>query len=210
MKSKLLTVYIVDDDTSFRQSLAELVTLMGYTVVAFDSAEAFLDSYVEQRTACLLLDMFLAKMDGFALQQKMKSLNLFIPIVFITGHGDVPMGVEAMKRGAFDFILKPVDSSLLRRVIEDAFSHYDLLSQEASVRKEVQSRIRKLTSREQDIMREIITGKLNKQIAATLGIAEKTVRTHRSRVMKKLGVRSVADLVRLLDTVGITISSTPF
>ncbi len=198
------TVYVVDDDTDFRESLEELIDQMGYEVFGFSSAEAFLEQTAIQRPACFILDVFLPNIDGLALQERLQNTgNAAPPVIFITGHGDVPMSVKAMKRGAVDFLIKPFKSKNIRLAISQALEKDARFIKEESSRREIRSRIKKLTSREQEIMRQIITGQLNKQIAAVMGIAEKTVRKHRSRVMNKMGLRSVADLVRTLEKVGI-------
>lgn len=196
-------IYIVDDDTDFRESLEALVVMSGFKAYAFPSAEEFLAYSLIKRPACLLLDVFLPNIDGFHLQRKLQERGLSIPIIFITGHGDVPMGIKAMKEGAADFLLKPFDGADLNRAILAALGRDDEFVRNETVKADITSRIDLLTQREQEVMRQVITGKLNKQIATTLGIAEKTVRIHRSHLMRKLRVPSVAALVRMLAMVGI-------
>ena len=203
MNAHKATVYIVDDDTAFRESLEDLVGMMGYQVFGFGSAEAFWEQTSIRRPACLILDIFLPNIDGLALQKKLRSREGALPVIFITGHGDVPMSVKAMKTGAVDFLLKPFKAKDLRFAIVQALEKDACYVKEEASRQEIQSRINSLTPREQEVMRQIITGNLNKQIASVLGTAEKTIRKHRSRVMRKMRISSVADLVRMLEKVGI-------
>ncbi len=191
-------VYIVDDDQDFRESLTVLVVMLGYQVYAFSSAEAFLECTQIRRPACLLLDVFLPNIDGFQVQKRLQERGMLMPVIFITGHGDVPMGVKAMKDGAVDFLLKPFDKKDLHRAIVLAHDRDADLVRKEELRKNVSFRIALLTPREREVMLQVVTGKLNKQIASTLGIAEKTVRIHRSSLMRKLEVFSVAALIKML------------
>ena len=207
MSQKKIEIYIVDDDKDFRESLEVLVSMLGYKVGAFSSAEAFLECTSIKRPTCLLLDVFLPNIDGLQLQKRLKEREMLIPIIFITGHGDVPMGIKAMKEGATDFLLKPFDKDELQRAIVLAIDRDINSVRQEKVKNKILSRIARLTPREQKVMRQVITGKLNKQIALILGIAEKTVRIHRSNLMRKLKLSSVAALVRMLASVGIVHSS---
>lgn len=207
MNTHKATVYIVDDDTAFRESLEDLVGMMGYQVFGFGSAEAFWEQTSIRRPACLILDIFLPKIDGLALQKKLRNREGSLPVIFITGHGDVPMSVKAMKTGAVDFLLKPFKAKDLRFAIVQALEKDSCYVKEEASRQEIHSRINSLTPREKEVMRQIITGKLNKQIASALGTAEKTIRKHRSRLMRKMRISSVADLVRMLEKVDIVHSS---
>ncbi len=207
MSQKKIEIYIVDDDKDFRESLEVLVSMLGYKVGAFSSAEAFLECTSIKRPTCLLLDVFLPNIDGLQLQKRLKEREMLIPIIFITGHGDVPMGIKAMKEGATDFLLKPFDKDELQRAIVLAIDRDINSVRQEKVKNKILSRIARLTPREQEVMRQVITGKLNKQIALILGIAEKTVRIHRSNLMRKLKLSSVAALVRMLASVGIVHSS---
>lgn len=207
MNAHKFTVYIVDDDVGFRESLEDLVGAMGYQVFGFCSAEDFLEQGEVSRPGCLILDIFLPHIDGMALQKKLCNREGSLPIIFITGHGDVPMSVKAIKTGAVDFLLKPFKTKDLRFAIIQALEKDTCYVKEEASRQEIHSRINSLTPREQEVMRQIITGKLNKQIASALGTAEKTIRKHRSRVMRKMRISSVADLVRMLQKVGIVHSS---
>ncbi|MBF0594245.1 MAG: response regulator transcription factor [Candidatus Omnitrophica bacterium] len=203
MSATSLVVYIVDDDRNFRESLEELVGLMGYRAIGFDTAEAFLEDPRIQRPACLLLDMYLPALDGFWLQDTLKAKGISLPVIYITGHGDVPMSVKALKKGASDFLLKPFPPEDLRAAIITALTQDAANVAHEARQHKIMACVKSLTPREYEVMCQVITGKLNKQIAATLGTAEKTIRKHRGQVMRKMRVASVADLVRALETVGI-------
>ncbi len=203
MKTDNGTVYVVDDDDLFRRTLERMILKMGFSVEGFCSAEAFIQHFPVRHPACLVLDVFLPGIDGLALQERFLGKEGMPPIVFITGHGDIPMSVKAVKNGAEDFLLKPFDAEDLLGAITRALVRDRHVEEQEIQKRKIQSLINKLTPREQDVMREIITGKLNKQIGADLGIEEKTVRIHRSRLMRKLKMSSVADLVRTLEKVGI-------
>ncbi len=197
-------VYIVEDDLSFCRSLQCLLHALGFKTDAFGNAQTFLQKPNIERPACLLLDVNLPDMDGLRLQQALNDLGRMVPIIFMTGYGTIPLSVRAMKQGAFDFLPKPLDAEELQRAICRALES-DLLSWNEEVQKErARSLLGTLTSREREVLRWIITGRLNKQIAFTMGITEKTIKVHRGRVFQKTGVSSVADLVRLAEKVGIT------
>ncbi len=196
-------VYIVDDNDRFRRTLERVILQKGFSVEGFGSAEAFIKHLPVRHPACLVLDVFLPGMDGLALQDGFLEKAGMPPIVFISGHGDIPMSVKAVKNGAVDFLVKPFDMETLFGAIAKALVRDCLIEEQAIQKKKIQALINTLTPREQDVMRQMITGKLNKQIAADLGIEEKTVRIHRSRLMRKLKMPSVADLVRFLERVGI-------
>jgi len=197
------TVHVVDDDASVRKSLGRLLDAAGYEVELFESAGGFLDHMHHKGPTCLVLDVRLPDQSGLDLQVTLSTLEERMPIIFITGHGDIPMTVKAMKAGAVDFLAKPFDESVLLNAIEAAIR---LDRQEFQQQRELRvtkARVAELTAREHEVFRYVITGMLNKQIAAELGIAEKTVKVHRGRVMQKLGVVSVAELVRLAAKLGI-------
>lgn len=197
-------VYIVEDNPSFRKSMVRLVRTSGYEAVAFESAKSFLEETSYRRPACLLLDVRLPDLDGLGLQQKLLEQNKNLPIVFMTGHGDIPMGVKAIKKGAVDFLPKPFKEEDLFKAIEDAIARDIINMKEEQQKVETKALIETLTPRELEIMTWVIAGKLNKEIAYELGIAEKTVKVHRAQVMQKTGVESVAELVRLADRAGIS------
>ncbi len=198
------TVYVVDDDPSIRESLNLLLNSAGYEVKSFASAKEFLES--ERGTpgpACLDLDVKMPGLGGLDLQKELRSRNTIIPIIFITGHGDIPMSVQAMKRGAVDFLSKPFDDGDLldavkEALLKDSQTHADLDEQ-----KHIMQRLDSLTTREYEILTYLITGMLNKQIAYELNISERTVKAHRKQVLHKMGVNSIAELVRLTEKVGV-------
>ena len=190
------TVYVVDDDEAVRDSLQWLLEGKDYRVRCFDSAESFLARYDPREVACLIVDIRMGGMTGIELQDRLVERRSPLPIVFITGHGDVPMAVNTMKKGAMDFIQKPFKEdelvSLVERMLErakDTFAEF----QSAASRDALLS---KLTSREAQVLERIVAGRLNKQIAGQLAIAERTVKAHRSQVMEKMQAASVAELVR--------------
>jgi FixJ family two-component response regulator len=196
-------VFVIDDDLSVRRSLIYLLQSADYNVEPFESAEKFLERQHFSGTGCIILDIRMSGMSGFDLQEELSRADYHLPIIFITGHGDIPMGVDAIKKGAVDFLTKPFDDDQLlgavRRAIEldrQTRAKYDVLQA-------IRLRLAILTSREYEIFRFVITGLLNKQIAAELDIAEQTVKIHRGRVMEKLGAYSVPDLVRMAEKAGI-------
>lgn len=204
MKAPNGVVYIVEDDSSFRKSVGRLIRGSGYDVVAFESASAFLAQESIQHPACLLLDVQLPDLDGLRLQEKINEQGTHLPIIFMTGHGTIPMSVQAMKRGAIDFLPKPFESVDLLRALGRALERDRFDVQAELQRRKIGGLVNTLTPREKEILRWIITGKLNKQIAYELGITEKTVKVHRGRLMQKLNVSSVAELVRLAEKVSIS------
>jgi FixJ family two-component response regulator len=189
-------VLVVDDDESVRRSLRRLLTGAAYEVEVFSSAEDFLDRANGEEPACAVLDLAMPGMDGLALQQELVTNRLPLGLVFLSGHGDIPASVAAMKHGAVDFLTKPVDEKVLLQAIETA-----LLNARNQVA--LSNRFSALSPRELQVMHRVVNGALNKQIAAELGIAEKTVKVHRARVMEKTGVRSLAELVQLCTKAGI-------
>ena len=210
MNSLNQTVYIVDDDPSVRKGLGRLLKSAGYEVEIFGSAREFLNvDPICEGPSCLVLDMKMPDLNGFDLQQELKQKNYALPIVFITGHGDIPMSVKAMKTGAVDFLTKPFDEDDLLNAVQEALKK-DIKTREAiDERQSILHKIESLTPREYEILTYVITGMLNKQIAYALSISEKTVKVHRGRVMEKVGLDSVAQLVRLADKAGIQPAEVP-
>jgi FixJ family two-component response regulator len=205
MNSTSGTVYIVDDTSEVRMTLTRLLNAADYRVRSFESAERFLEEQDESEPGCLLLDICLPGLSGIELQRSLKDSPYPRPIVFLTGMGDIQTSVKAMKDGAVDFLTKPFDDGRLFAAIEQALRRDAQQRMEQSVRRTIEQRLNQLTAREREVMTRIIRGRLNKQIAGEFGIGEKTVKVHRARVMHKMGVRSVADLVRIAERVGIYI-----
>ena len=197
------TVFVIDDDASIRKSLSRLLRSADYTVEAFPSAEEFLGREHFDGVGCILLDVKMPGLSGIDLQEELSKADYHMPIIFITGHGNIPMSVQAMKKGAVDFLTKPFNDKELLQTIEKAIEKDTHARAEYDETLDIRRRIELLTPRENEILPYIITGMLNKQVALKLGIAEKTVKVHRGRIMEKLRVDSVADLVRLAEKVGI-------
>jgi FixJ family two-component response regulator len=198
------TVLVVDDDASLRRALQRLIRSAGYDAAVYSTAQAFLDSEKPASPSCLILDVQMPGLSGLDLQKEMINRDLGMPVVFLTGHGTIPMSVQAMKSGAVDFLTKPVDETRLFSAIETAIRR---AVQERSVRAEredVQRRLDTLTPREYEVLSWVITGMLNKQIASEIGTSEKTVKVHRARVMHKMEAGSLAELVRLAEHAGIS------
>jgi FixJ family two-component response regulator len=199
-----MTVFLVDDDSSVRKALARLIRAAGYKIETFASAHEFFQSKPETAgVACLVLDVRLPGLNGLELQKALQTANVTIPIIFITGHGDIPMSVQAMKAGAVDFLPKPVREEALLPAIEQALARAARQCAEADELVDVQRRVESLTPREREVMALVVSGMLNKQIAYELGTVEKTIKVHRSRVMDKMAVDSLAELVRLAEKIGM-------
>src|SRR5579862_3162893 len=199
------TVYIVDDDDGMRRALSLLLNTVGYKTAAFASPKEFLDKFKPDSAGCLVLDIRMPDMSGLEVQQQLNRMGSMLPVIFITGHGDVPMAVQAMKEGAFEFIQKPFrDQDLLDRI-----NHALKLDAEnrstVARRADIQHRLESLTPRERQVMDLVVDGAANKVIAIDLGLSERTVEIHRAKVMEKMGARSVAHLVKL----HLTMTDTP-
>lgn len=191
-------IAIVDDDPSAQQGLRSLLRSAGFQVESFASAQQFLARpLTAEAPSCLLLDLQMPGLSGLDLQKRMAEVGLEIPIVFLTGHGDIPTSVQAMKAGALEFLTKPFDDEKLLRAIDEAVERDRRIRQQHAVMRELQGRYESLTAREQEVMQQVVSGLLNKQIAAELNIAEYTVKIHRGRVMRKMHAESLADLVRM-------------
>ena len=197
---KQSTVFVVDDDEAMRESLTWLIESVGLNVETFSSADEFLKSYYPGIPGCLLLDVRMPGMSGLELQAHLQSQQVAIPVIIITGHGDVPMAVRAMKSGAIDFIEKPFNDEQLLESIRNALSIDDTQRDEQAFKAEVASRLAQLTPRESEVMDMVTSGKSNKEIANTLGVSAKTVEAHRAKVMEKMEAGSLAELVRLVVT----------
>ena len=191
-------VFLVDDDSEALNSLRYLLESDGLEVECFQFAQQFLEAYDPQRPACLVLDVRMPEMDGLALQERLGRLGEHLPIIFVTGHGDVPTAVQAMKGGAVDFLEKPVDDDvLLERVRQALAEDLQRLRREIEQR-DIQLRIDALSPRESEVMQLLYDGKANKQVAAQLGISIQTAAKHRTRALSKMGVKNETELVRLL------------
>jgi FixJ family two-component response regulator len=190
----------VDDDAGVREGLARLLTASGHAVAAFPSGEAFLASAEAARAACALLDLRMGSLSGLDLQEELARRHPALFVLFLTAHGDVAAGVRAIRKGAVDFLQKPVDDARLLAAVAHAIRSGAAQRTRHAARDAARARLERLSPREREIMDHVVRGRLNKQIAADLRIAEATVKQHRGRVMEKLEVRSVADLVRLRET----------
>ena len=204
MTESIPTVFVVDDDPSIRESLSLLLSSAGYSVATFASAKEFLESeHSTSGPACLVLDVKMPGISGLDLQKELTSRNYAIPVIFITGHGDIPMSVQAMKKGAVDFLSKPFDDGQLLDAVKVALLKDSQARAGLNEQKHIMQRLDSLTTRENEILTYLITGMLNKQIAYELKISERTVKAHRKQVLDKMDVNSIAELVRLTEKVGV-------
>ena len=203
MNSPNPTVFVIDDDPSVLKSLSRLLRSLGFDTETFASAELFLARKHYDGVGCIVLDVRMPGLSGMDLQDELSRADYSMPIIFITGHGNIPMSVQAMKRGAVDFLTKPFDDEELMQAVKKAIEQDRMTKAERAEVHKALNGIEQLTRREQEVLRCVITGMLNKQIALKLDIAEKTVKVHRGRIMEKLCVDSVADLVRLAEKAGI-------
>jgi RNA polymerase sigma factor (sigma-70 family) len=197
MTSSDATVYIVDDDPSIRTSLARLMRSVNLRAETFASAQDFLEREPPQDSGCVVLDIKMPGKTGLELQQEMESLGVALPIVFLSGHGDVPMSVQAMKHDAVDFLEKPVGEGDLLSAVRLAIDRNIQARRERAIRSEIRERINTLTPRERQALDLVVRGMITKQIAAELGVSEKTAKVHRARMMKKMEAGSVAQLVQM-------------
>jgi two-component system response regulator FixJ len=191
------TVFVVDDDAAVRQGLRFMLRAAGYSVEALPSARSFLEDYDPRRGGCLLLDVQMSQMTGFELQQRLNVHGWRIPVIFITGHGTVPLAIAAMKAGAFDFIEKPLREDVLLESIERALHWNDRAYEERLERATLQVRATLLTAREREVFELVAAGEPNKVIARHLGISFRTVELHRAHIIEKLQARSLSDLIRM-------------
>ena len=203
MNISAAVVFIVDDDPLIRDALDQLVRSVGLTAETFSSARAFLGRELSDRPCCLVLDIRMPELSGLDLQDELIKRGVSIPIIFMTGHGTVPMSVRAMKSGALDFIEKPFEDQELLDAINRAIKQSRMVRTEEAEIDAIEQRINLLTLREHEILTFIIAGKLNKQIAYDLGMSENTVKTHRARIMRKMSVNSLAELVRSTEKIGL-------
>lgn len=202
-------VHIVDDEESLRRSLTRLLKANGFETEAFAGAAEFMAVGFNGRAGCIVLDVHMPGLNGLELQEALARARCTMPIIFLTGRGDIPTSVRAMKAGAADFLTKPVDEAVLLKAVEQALAENERRIDERARADAARARALTLTERELEVMRHVIAGELNKQIGGDLDIAEKTVKVHRARVMEKMGVSSVADLVRLCAIAGVEPVSRP-
>ena len=200
------TVFLVDDDAPVRDALSRLLRAHRFAVAAFASPKEFLEHYDPDTPGCLVLDIKM-RGNGFGLQRTLREKGSSLPIIFLTGHGDVPKSVQALKGGAVDFLTKPVNDEDLLAAIRVAIEKDHTLRQKQTEISEIRARLSTLTPREREVLELVVAGKLNKQIAGDLGIVEQTVKAHRAQVMEKMRARSVVELVRLTEHCGIRGSS---
>jgi FixJ family two-component response regulator len=195
--SNAATVYVVDDDEGMRRALSLLLNTVGYQTAAFASPKEFLQKFKPDTAGCLLLDIRMPGMSGLELQQHLNRMGSMLPVIFITGHGDVPMAVQAMKEGAFEFVQKPFREQDLLDRINHALEQDQENRGNLALRVDVARRVESLTPRERQVMAMVVDGAANKVIAIDLDLSERTVEIHRAKVMEKMGARSVAHLVKL-------------
>jgi FixJ family two-component response regulator len=196
-------VFVVDDDASMRKALGNLIQSVGLRVEAFASAPEFLAVKLPEVPCCLILDIRLPGLSGLDFQAKLASANIAIPIIFITGHGDIPMSVQAMKAGAIEFLPKPFRDQDLLDAVRVALERDQTRHEGEKKRSDLRAKFETLTPREQEVMACVTGGLMNKQIAAEIGITENTVKVHRGNVTRKMGARSLAELVRMADLLGV-------
>ncbi len=203
------SVFLVDDDPQVLKALTRLLRANGFAVVTFESAEAFLAQHDAAAPGCLVLDVNLPGLDGLALQRRLAEGGPALPIVFLTGHGDIPMSVRAVRAGAVDFLTKPVAADTLLAAVRSGMAQ-DVLAREAHAESvALRQRHARLTQREREVLAGLIAGKLNKQIAADLGIVEPTVKFHRARIMEHMQARTVAELMHLVARLALSPAATP-
>lgn len=197
------TVFLVDDEPGMLKALTRLLSAEGFAVKSFRSAADFLAEHTPELSGCLVLDVAMPGLDGMALQQHLLGSGSLIPIIFLTGHGDIPMSVRAIKLGAVDFLTKPVKAAELVSAVRVALKIAGERATGSQASRELREKLALLTPREHEVMTHVIAGQMNKQIAVVMGIGEQTVKIHRMRMMEKLGLQSVVELVRAAERLGV-------
>ena len=197
-------VFIIDDDISVREGLSDLLRSVGLGVKAFDSTQAFLDSKRPDVPGCIVLDLRLPGRSGLEFQQTLSKLDIHLPVIFISAHGDISISVRAIKSGAIEFLTKPLHEQEVLDAVQAGIERDRARRQEDALTTELKARFDSLTAREREIMNLVVTGNLNKQIGFAAGLSEMTVKVHRSHVMQKMQAKSLVDLVRMADTLGVT------
>jgi len=203
MSASPALVHVVDDDASFRTAVARLLRAAGYQVTLYESGEQFLQNPPGSEAGCILLDMRMAGLSGLELQDRLAQLDSILPIVFLTGHGDIPSSVKAIKAGAEDFLAKPVSKKTLLDAVERALARYRQQRDRRDAIDGLRARVATLTTREHEVFVLVVRGKLNKQIAFDLGTSERTIKAHRHAVMEKLRVQSLAEAVSIAERLGM-------
>jgi RNA polymerase sigma factor (sigma-70 family) len=203
MKKEQPIVYVIDDDESVREGIADLLRSVGHAVQPFESAQEFLDSTRPDAPSCIVLDVRMPGPSGLEFQGTLMKSNVQLPIIFISGHGDIPMSVRAIKSGAIEFLTKPVNEQQLLDAVQAGIENDRARRGEAKIVAEFRERFDSLTPREREILTLVVSARPNKQIAAQLGLSEMTVKVHRSQVMRKMRANSLVDLVRMADKLGV-------
>ncbi len=203
------TIFLVDDDPSVLKALSRVLREGGWRVETFESAEAFLARRDQNAEGCLVLDVTMPGLDGLELQRRLAAAGESLPIVFVTGHGDIPMSVRAIKAGAEDFLTKPVQGKVLVAAVHAAIDHHASVRQALAETAELRQRLASLTPREREVLAALAAGRLNKQIAADLGVVEQTVKFHRARIMERMQAKTVAELMHIAGRLGIGPATAP-
>jgi RNA polymerase sigma factor (sigma-70 family) len=204
MREQQPIVYVIDDDEAVRESVTDLLRSVGHDVQSFRSAQEFVDSPRPDAPGCIVLDVRLPGQSGMEFQRGLAKSDIHLPVIFISAHGDIPMSVRAIKSGAIEFLTKPLNEQELLDAVQTGLARERTRREEAKLAAEFHERLEQLTPREREIMKLVVTGRLNKQIAAEVGLSEMTVKVHRSHVMQKMRASSLVDLVRMADKLGIT------
>lgn len=203
------SVFLVDDDPSVLKALSRVLREEGWSVQTFESAEAFLAQRDQKAQGCLVLDVTMPGLDGLELQRRLGAAGESFPIVFVTGHGDIPMSVQAIKGGAMDFLTKPVQAQVLVAAVHAAIDHHASVRQALAETAELRQRLASLTPREREVLGALAAGRLNKQIAADLGVVEQTVKFHRARIMERMQAKTIAELMHFAGRMGIGPATRP-